>query len=61
MTIMELCRRQKTFRDLQFKMDLQVWLRSEGHTACVLPNLQRDLWSHSVDWVCLQDTIGVED
>ena len=38
---------------------LQVWLPSKGQTVCLLPPLQRELWSHSVDWVCLQDIIAL--
>ena len=44
MTIMKLSAvDRRPAEEFNYKIALQVWSPSEGDTACVLPNLQRDL------------------
>ena len=49
-------RKEKASRECPSRSDLQVWSPLEGQTACLLPPLERELWSRSVDWVRLQDS-----
>ena len=58
MTIMKLSAvDRRPAEEFNYKIDFQVWSPSEGDTACILPPLERELWSHSVDWVYLQDLV----